>query len=175
MTEFTASNGIKIKVISDGQAEIVYPRTDNDSRVLVTWARPDEMKALREYVRHERDKELGRWRWPENPDFTVYSEDDGVHIVANETTGLSLMATRAGVVHYRDEYAEAARAYFEIHPERKPWHDAKTGEVWVITVDGDESAWTVNNKDKFENPDSTYELTNRTITAARRIWPVSGD
>lgn len=134
-------------------------------------------EVLREFFQHERDKELGRWRWSDNPDFVVYAEDDGVHNVVNEKTGLSLMATRGGVNRYDDQHADAARAYFEAHPERKPWHDAKPWETWVFTVDGKEQSATLDEDREFRDRSyhtcSWMHVTDDRISAGRRIWPES--
>jgi len=171
MNGFTASNGVRVSTNDSGGVDV---------GLKTLYA--SESLAVREFFQHERDKQLGRWRWPENPDVVVYLDGHAsrrsVTVFLEKTGGIIIGMTERfldSVPNDGFEARAAARAYFEAHPERKPWHDAKTGEVWVITVDGEESAWTVNNKDKFENPDSTYELTNPTITAARRIWPVSDD
>lgn len=178
MSEFTASNGIKVRIDS--------PYLDlHTGQGWGAVGGSKETEAIREFFQHERDEELGRWRWPENSEYVVYAKkatDPATAMpsvrVISESTGRSRDLERSvlnACESTLSAFGKAARAYFEAHPERKPWHDAKTGEVWVITVVGEESAWTVNNKGQFENPDSTYELTNPHITAARRIWPVSND
>lgn len=172
MNEYTASNGVKVIALGGGLAFQLPMRG-----VSTFGINSEKVEALREFFQHERDEELGRWRWPENPDYVVYpdafdSDPDWVAVV-NEEEGKVGSRARGHVVYPENLYHRAGAAYFEAHPERKPWHDAKTGEVWVITVDGEESAWAVNNAGRFENPDSTYEPTNVHITAARRIWPVS--
>lgn len=53
MTDFTASNGIKITKLDDGQLEIVFP----GQRPVISWARADEAEALREY-----------FEWPDDPE-----------------------------------------------------------------------------------------------------------
>ena len=45
------------------------------------------MQALREYFIAERDRELGRWRDPENPGWVVYLSDDKSFVVTDEVTG----------------------------------------------------------------------------------------
>ncbi|WP_315637306.1 MULTISPECIES: hypothetical protein [Microbacterium] len=166
---FKASNGYTLDV-GAGSIE-VFNRAGETRHVLGKYS----MDSLREFFRHERDEELGRWRWPDNPDFVVYPRgESGVHVLDEGSgIGAARFIQRNGDPHNPTAEYQAAYAYFEAHPERKPWHDAKTGEIWVITVEGEESAWTVNNEDRFENPDSTYELTNPHITAARRLWPES--
>lgn len=129
-TTFTASNGMRVER-DHGDVFI-----NKDTPIASVFLADGTALALREFFQAERDEELGRWRWPKNPNFVVYAEDDGVHNVVNENTGLSLMATRGGVKRHDDAHADAARAYFDAHPERKPWHDAKPGEHWSLTVEG---------------------------------------
>lgn len=138
MTEFVASNGAKFEEQPNGT--IVFTGGILDPRMKLS---PGMAYGLREFFQHERDEELGRWRWPENPNFVVHAEDGGAHNVVNENTGLSLMATRGGVNNHDDEHAYAARAYFEAHPERKPnpWDEATYKDVWVwTTADGTQEA-----------------------------------
>lgn len=169
MNTFEASNGARFSEKENGT--LVFSGGILDYPFELS---PGVVYGLRAFFQHERDEELGRWRWPDNPDYVVYARDTGDWLVLNESNGHTKHYTHR---HHASvggsNMTKAARAFFDAHPERKPWHDAKTGEVWVITVEGEESAWTVNNAGRFENPDSTYELTNRNITDARRIWPGS--
>lgn len=170
MNEYTASNGTRVRLDEAGDLDISSPSG------WVGICGGHVLVALREFFQHERDEELGRWRWPENAHFVVYAEDDGVHNVVNENTGLSLMATRGGVKNHDDQHADAARAYFEAHPERKPWEDAKTGEVWALkTADGREEAyavmWVRESDVVFENNNWRYPLDSDQVKSARRIWP----
>lgn len=168
MKEYTASNGIVIRRRADGVLALGDGFLFNAGHEA----------AWREFFQHERDEELGRWRWPENPDVVVYLDGHpsrrSVTIFFEKTGGIVIGMAEKFLATTPDEGHEsrkAARAYFEAHPERKPWEDAQTGEVWVLTLDGDESAWSVSNKDVFENPDSTLKPTSPMITAGRRIWP----
>jgi hypothetical protein len=175
MDKFEASNGLIITLTNARQTGYCrYPEVRHDATGHLGFS---EMVAWREFFQAERDEELGRWRWPENPDYVVYPDDDGDVIVLNERDGMSgIGQTRATVDRYPNSFgADAARAYFESHPERKPWHDAKEGEVWVLTLDGDEIPYmarpSIGNNVYFEGvidgikPDSTM------ITAGRRIYP----
>lgn len=142
MNEYTASNGIKIKVISDGQAEIVYPQDSSDSRTLVTWARPAEIAALREFFRAEADERLGRWRDPESPDRAVYKRGDRCILILDETDGDHWMVHFVdGGLHTEVGDAESTVvAWVAAHPEPKPWQDAKPGEVWMLVTTRHEEA-----------------------------------
>lgn len=167
MDKYTASNGIGVRIDS--------PYLDIKDGV--SWrgiAGSRELIALREFFAHERDDELGRWRWPENPDYVVYPRADHVQVV-NESSGNALNVSRAQA-NISTGLARAARAYFEAHPERKPWDDAKPGEVWVVT-EGDLSetyAYLVDDGQFYDSArDYALDFTDPVITAARRIWPES--
>lgn len=143
-------------------------------------------EALREFFQHERDEELGRWRWPENPDYVVYvkceSESEplaGVRVL-HERTGRSRDIGRA-VVNACEAtvsgFGRAAREYFEAHPERKPWHEAKPWETWVFTIDGKEQSATLDEDREFRDRSfhtcSWMHVKDDRISAGRRIWPES--
>lgn len=133
--------------------------------------------ALREFFLHERDKELGRWRWPENRAFVVYPQPDGTVTVLDEVIGDGLFVRYGRATDEQTAECAAARAYFDAHPEPRPWHDAKPGEVWAITYEGVEQAWGVG----FDGPpdmrfvfacgDSRISASDVEISAGRRIWP----
>lgn len=143
-------------------------------------------EVLREFFQHERDEELGRWRWPENPDYVVYvkceSESEpraGVRVL-HERTGRSRDIGRAVVNACEatvSRFGRAARAYFEAHPERKPWHDATEGEVWIVTPSkaltcGERVQYpAIFQAGRFRDHGGSWEA--RDLTAARRIWPES--
>lgn len=118
MSEFGASNGIRVWI-----DEVGFTRTEAPMPISKASTHTD---ALREFFQNERDEELGRWRWPENPAWVVYPDGDGV-IVLNETDpGGGLGQTRTTIDRYPTSYgADAARAFFEAHPERRVWSDAE--------------------------------------------------
>lgn len=177
MTEkFVASNGV-----------LVLKEEDGEIRTSALYEPHQRNEAMREYFLHERDRVLGRWRWPENPDYVVYPQGDGQEVrVVNERTGYVNTTGRPKGFHKPVErmstmWRIAARAYFEAHTEPKPWHDAKPGEVWVANIRTgptfDEVAFQVREyftegivfKDHIE--DTQHPLTDPAIIAARRIWP----
>lgn len=177
MSEFTASNGIGVGRSQWGGVYI------ND-RVAATL---NEEQALREFFLHERDDELGRWRWPENSDYVVYiapeCADYDVRITC-ETSGDSMVYTRSeDDGHNRDHpweslWARAARAYFDAHPEPKPWHNAQYGEVWELDTVGT-SSWVVLEAGDSDEPRpvfrdirsmDTMSLDSASITGGRLLW-----
>ena len=72
---------------------------------------------------------------------------------------------------------KALREFFEYEANRKPWHEAKPGEVWVLTMDGAEHAWGVGTafdlgpEFVYAGGESNMPLTWHEITAGRRIYP----
>lgn len=131
--------------------------------------------ALREYFQREKDEELGRWRWPENPRFVVYRDGDDIWVV-NEENFEAREFDRQGAADWDrgdDIMADAAAAYFEAHPESKPWRDAKEGEVWVLTgAGGLELPWTRQGSEWISHtPRKLIRRNVDLITAGRRIWP----
>ena len=132
--------------------------------------------ALREFFQHERDKELGRWRWPEDPDFVVYpiGENQQVRVV-NERTGYFNTTPRPRgfakpVEEMSTQWRIAARAYFSAHPEPKPWHYAREGEAWAITVNGKEYP-AIFQAGRFRDHGGSWNAED--ISNARKIWPES--
>lgn len=188
MTEpFTASNGVTVKEVGAGlYVEGDGVRLDRLREKLQAGSygdvTPAMQVALREFFQHERDKEQGVWRWPENPSFVAWASrrsNEKDVTVLDESSGYVGYFTRGDVADVRPGVGlirGAARAYFEAHPERKPWEDAQPGEVWVLAFDGEE--------DTFKAYESRYgtiyftrsretstDLADERITAGRRIWP----
>ena len=171
---FTASNGITVYLGTLGDLKF------DTSGVLLAF--PGMYKnATREFFQHERDEELGRWRWPENPEYVIYPKVSGSVRVVEELTGQS------GVFSRTDSsidvlYSGAARAYFEAHPESKPWDGAKPDEIWAVTLHGVERPCRVLNPTYSEHElaflplngtSPTWFVPSASVTAARRIWPES--
>jgi hypothetical protein len=131
-----------------------------------------------EFFQAKRDAELGRWRSPLHPDYVVYLIGYEA-LVIGEHVGLSQRFERSAVDAASSRVPEqVAAAYFEAHPERKPWHDAKPGEVWLLTLDGVESAFYPSKSlDRHFTPVAPSTGTTAVtfdwpeIEAGRRIWP----
>lgn len=162
---FTASNGAIVHNPTKGGIAV------GNSLIL----RDNESTALREFFQHERDEELGRWRWPERPHYVAYARGaDSVRII-DERTGRAQEFDRNGESTWVME--DAANAYFKAHPERKPWEDAKPGDVWVIEVEGTES-YAVHvvaeffGAVSFQTPTGRkVNMNNSAFTGFRKIWP----
>lgn len=183
MTEtFTASNGARIE-IHESRIDIKCTGDSGEQHFLST----KETEAAREFFKHEADEQLGRWRWPENPDYVIYAKKEsdseprtGVRVV-HEATGRSRDIGRDVVEACEatvSTFGRAARAYFEDHPERKPWEGANPGEVWLLTLEGVESAFYPSKSlDRHFTPVAPNTGTTAVpmnwpeITAGRRIWP----
>lgn len=176
MEKFTASNGDAVTVNESGGLVI-----GGRGGALVL---PKNAQVLREFFLHERDQELGRWRWPENPEYVVYRDDrPGGFRVMHEPTG-DTWTYFWDAMKDDPQYVgpwNAARAYFAAHPEPKPWHDATDGQLWLIRFsdfpDVDVSALVKGGL--FLYNDHCHEgvapLNDSTIVAGRRVWPEAPD
>ncbi|WP_420110635.1 hypothetical protein [Pseudactinotalea sp.] len=166
MSEFTASNGVNV-VSRDKGGYFTGTFDYGINGISAEWG-----QALREFFQHERDEELGRWRWPESPDYVVYPRDDDTVLVHRESDGLGYVFSRkmAPYAGFHGDLAPAGVAYFDAHPVRKPWHDAVEGEVWLITYNGTEYP-AIFQADRFRDHGGSWDA--ESITAGRRIWPVS--
>lgn len=135
--KYTASNGMVVTRDHNGDA-VIGAGTNNISRFM----KGGTALALAEFFQAERDEELGRWRWPYLSTLMVYRDGspDDVMVVDEVRPDEPHRFSRDSV-SFVGPFGGAARAYFEAHPERKPWEDAQPGEVWVLTVDGVESAF----------------------------------
>lgn len=156
MSAFIASNGVELDEYGD--CTMGYE----------TYGRVHE--ARKEFYQHLRDKELGRWRAPEAPNFVVYTTNTpGWVRVVDENTGLAARYSRD--ITGCSGYGDTATRYFEAHPEPKPWHDAKPGEVWVLEFGGDKRAYN-RTANLFTNWDTSSLLpTDAGIKSGYRIWP----
>jgi hypothetical protein len=114
MDKFVASNGVTVDTDVHGCVTVAGVESLRDSS-----------QALREFFQHERDQELGRWRWPENPDYVVVQADNGgerAWVVNERNQQITGWVWRADLDRStaRAQVVAAARAYFDAHPEPKP-------------------------------------------------------
>src|SRR5690625_2157557 len=145
---FVASNGIRLEGDSTDIKNCIRIYADTYGNTLTNYDAldADESQALREFFQHERDRELGRWRDPESPDYVVYPPDyvaypnEDTVVVLHEATGARISWTRGEAE--QEVYGAmlgfvTANRYFEAHPVAKPWQDAEPGEVWEVTLEGE--------------------------------------
>lgn len=186
-TYIAPTNGHEIRSTSNGGLRINKPGmgyvSGHEPQTLVS----GRVASLREYFRDERDRELGRWRWPENPEYVVYgsSDSDDVWVHNEREAGAILSSSRNSGGDSEVDYYAAARAYFAAHPEKKPWHDAEQNDVWALQI-----------KDCYEpelyrfardttcadskvfrpvnNPARVFfEVNSPMIESAEKVWPQS--
>ena len=134
VNQHKASNGTSVHLDSNGR--MTFRR---DSPLCVNTLEAFWVQAARAFFQAERDQELGRWRDPDNPDYVAYrspeyDDDDGRCIrLLDETTGVAEHEWE------QIDSPDPARRYFAAHPDEephKPWHDAKAGEYWLVTLEG---------------------------------------
>lgn len=174
--EFRARNGLIVKPCDNGGVEVGKPGYRD-------YTPPEATFALEEWFQAKRDAELGRWRWPANPDYVVYGAKwlNGYVTVVNERTGehgeVSLdwirKCVQQGMDAAGDDWEYAALAYAEANPEKHPWHAAEQGDVWVLTVMGHTRAWSADGEGHFQHliDIESLTVTDPAISAGRRIWP----
>lgn len=177
-TTFIASSGVEIETTETG--EIFVKGAYGYSQ-----AGTEGVEALREFFQHERDRELGRWRDPDNRDLVVYrlpKEDniDGRAVrVIDETSGDTFIYWETFESFRAGKHAQmwkVAVRYFEAHPEPRPWKEAKPREAWVLTIDGEEIPATTtlslySDGCDFYTGGDCINAHDPSITAGRRIWP----
>ena len=110
--------------------------------------------------------------------YVIFRHDDGER-------GFSVAPYQSNMPSWARELQEVAREYFDAHPEPKPWHDAKPGEVWVLrihtgpTFDHAPAVVSSSANGNAIFTAATYDaggteeiaLTAPQITYATRIWP----
>ena len=194
MDKFTASNNMNVSSVEDDAGGDLRLGGGPGDRIVYLW--PAETAALREFFAHERDVELGRWRWPENPDYVVYPGDldyvpgRKIFRVLEESTGKDEWYAVSSFRLYGndDDRTLAAAAYLAAHPESKPWHDAKPGEVWLLETSGIDDRWNpaaftvsvVDGATRLIPTEPDYSVTHigpsaTGITGGRRIFPEVSD
>lgn len=173
MSEFVASNGIRVRVEKAfGDLEMIGAGGPHRSWEFVV--NSAGVEALREFFLAERDVELGRWRSKEHPECVVLVNCQKQATVVSEKTGaMSRPFGRGEFPGTYGEFANIAAEFFAAHPEPKPWHDAQPGEVWVLTISGETLAHEVGADGRFKKVGGILSTPLRfpAITAGRRIWP----
>ena len=137
MDTFNTSNGNQVRMRETGVLGVSVAKNS-----LHDWCIGlDGVVDLREFFQAERDEELGRWRF--NAYLVVYPAVN--HQPRNNARSVNVFDERTGRLHMRHEgqvahretnpaFSEAAFSYFAAHPEPKPWHDAKLGELWEVSI-----------------------------------------
>lgn len=161
--EWKARSGRTVKVAEDGS--IAFHLGNGYLGVDVAFD-------AEEFYQAKRDDDFGRWRWPKNPDYVVYAPVGYSHYVRvlDERSAILEVIHREHLEGRGSLMAQAARAYFEAHPERMPWRDAKPGEGWAVTIGGEERLATVQDS-YFWIGSEAYSVDDGEITGARKVWP----
>lgn len=169
---FTASNGVEIEIAPGGH--LLMPPA-------AIGLGEESQQALREFFLHERDKELWRWRSGDEPNWVVYHAPNvnGDHYVVNELTGYTALwgrDTARDSIHSGESKAIAVE-YFAAHPEPRPWHDARDGQLWLIRFDDfpdtDVSALVKGGMFVYNDHchEGTATLEDSSIVGGTQIWP----
>lgn len=164
MDKFTASNEATVE-------QFAYS-LNVKMRSAESWLEPWAVNALREFFRAEEDERLGRWRRPEYPTYVVREDNVGELTIFNEKSMTLVSVTRDEVESgYNGWGRDTARAYIDAHPVKKPWHDAKPGELWRIELpDIGENSYVAGDY-TFRSHDHAITMEDFRIISARRIWP----
>ena len=97
----------------------------------------DEAEGVHKFFQKKRDRALGRWRDPVNPDMVCYPIEDRTLAdvrVLNERTGELFFYSRDNILEHKFYTSfETATRYYASHPIMRPWEDAKEGEYWLVT------------------------------------------
>ena len=130
------NKGTKIRVVEF--KDRITVTSYNDQRLpnnTILWS--DEVEGVRNYFQQKRDRELGRWRDPKNPDMVCYPIANRTLVdvrVLDERTGESYFYVRDSVIDQTSyEAFETAVRYYASHPIVHPWEGAKEGEYWLVT------------------------------------------
>ncbi|MDR6691374.1 hypothetical protein J2X55_002286 [Microbacterium sp. 1154] len=71
---------------------------------------------------------------------------------------------RLGRWRWPENPAYVVAAYFDAHPEPKPWHGAEPGDVFLVTWPGSE-------REEAVIVPGAWPKAWECVTSARRIWP----
>ena len=132
------TNKHEITVLDAGAMRISMPGMDYVRGYEPTNLQAGRVYSLREYFLSERDTELGVWRWVSSTGkhylVRKLGYGDQFRVVSEEhMEQLDWRPEEYNMeTHQASEMVKAIRAYLDAHPEPKPWHDAKPGEVWLF-------------------------------------------
>lgn len=180
MNDFTASNGLNMSHLDGGGLRVAIPPDRYEGWQKMNLA-PTLVNALREYFQAEVDERAGLWRSKKDPTWTALREGDVVFFQnADHQRGFSAaLVNDAWKNTWSPELVDVAREYVEAHPEPKPWHDAKRGEVWIVDTHirtwGGEQPMFVSEDRKFHNSSWSLPVNDPDVRSARRIWPEVSD
>lgn len=166
--EWRASSGRIVRAHEDGSVSFGLRRG---------YIAPDEVMDAAEFFRAQQDIELGRWRYPADPEWLVREiGPDGFGRrrvqVLNERT-FEMTVFNPNVTTGESAKHRAAREFFAEHPERKPWEKAEVDHIWALTFEaGGTSPW-VRTEVGWHLPGNRDAILHGsfTITDGRRIWP----
>lgn len=167
--EFRARSGRTVRAKADGS--VVFDHVNG-------YLGPEQVFDAEEFFQAKRDAGLRRWRCPTDPDYVVREIDRDSYgrrrvLVLNEATFETRDVNEVACM-LDTPVDRAARAFFEAHPERKPWEDAEDGEVWVLVADEYRpgAPW-YRLAGQWVSLTGNHPFPHRafTITDGHRIWP----
>ena len=172
MNEFITKNGHRVRqfpagnvAITNALGNLVHGSTCD----LPSWA----AEAAAEFFEHEKDVELGRWRDPEILDWVVYPID--VHGDVRKIGVMNELDRRTFIIRENESitgasFREVAGRWFDAHTAPPPWHNAKPGEVWLVTYRGTEDPYRVTDYGTLYSRGAELSLHDEYIEGARLIW-----
>ncbi len=167
--EFRARSGRKVQIRDNGT--VTFDHANG-------YLSPETAMDAEEFFQYQRDLERGWWRWPENPTCVVkegepndFGRGRTVYVFDEESFDRFHFNERVRDADGGTTIAHrAARAYFEAHPERKPWHNAKPEEVWVMSSGQHEFVAMVMADGRFQFADGSFMHVTEEFVDGRRIF-----
>lgn len=167
MNGFVSSDGTPVHIHDEDGAVRLFTSMP-DGTYPMQAAAGDDVQAIREFFRAEEDERLGRIRSEVDPDIVIYPvSTNQIRIIDQASHGNWATFDREDADGL-GPMSRSAAAYFDAHPEPKPWHEAKEGEVWLITFKGNEYP-AIFQAGAFRDSGGSWDVDR--ITAGRRIWP----
>lgn len=178
-SQFQARSGRTLKIGADGTIQFHLGNG---------YLSPECVMDVEEFLQARRDEDLDRWRWPLNPNYVVRRKADGrgVRVLNEVDCDVVDFPDRARADSFPNSaFGRAAVAFFEAHPEQKPWHLAQLGEIWAVTIRGvGHITKVISPRDGISSDGAEFafqaldvQVTDWVyrespwITAGRRIWP----